>query len=243
MPVHDWTKVEAGTFHAFHTAWITHLSETLNSGVLPTGYYAMPEQHAGRWIADLLTLQMPATSIPADADHGGVAVADAPPKVRQRLTTSLSARAARRTLAIRHVSNHRIVALLEIVSPANKDRASHVNDFVDKLETALAHGVHVLLVDLFARGAFDPLGMHGVLWERIADEPSPDIDNEPVQLASYLAGIQPEAYIDCVAFGQQLPAMPVFLNADRYVSVPLEPTYDQAFRGLPAIYRQALDSL
>ena len=56
MPVHDWTSVDAGTFHAFHTAWITHLSETLNGGLLPSGYYAMPEQHAGRSIADVLTL-------------------------------------------------------------------------------------------------------------------------------------------------------------------------------------------
>lgn len=39
MPVHDWTRVDAGTFHAFHTAWITHLSETLNGGLLPPDYY------------------------------------------------------------------------------------------------------------------------------------------------------------------------------------------------------------
>lgn len=57
MPVHDWKQVDAGTFHAFHTAWITHLSEALNGGVLPSGYYALPEQHAGRFIADVLTLQ------------------------------------------------------------------------------------------------------------------------------------------------------------------------------------------
>jgi hypothetical protein len=35
MPVHDWSQMDAGTFHAFHTAWITHLSETLNGGLLP----------------------------------------------------------------------------------------------------------------------------------------------------------------------------------------------------------------
>lgn len=56
MPVHDWTRVHAGTFHAFHTAWVTHLSEALNGGVLPSGYYALPEQHLGRSIADVLTL-------------------------------------------------------------------------------------------------------------------------------------------------------------------------------------------
>jgi hypothetical protein len=33
MAVHDWTRVDAGTFHAFHTAWITHLSEALNGGL------------------------------------------------------------------------------------------------------------------------------------------------------------------------------------------------------------------
>ena len=48
MPVHDWAQLDAGTFHAFHTAWVTHLSEMMNGGLLPSGYYALPEQHAGR---------------------------------------------------------------------------------------------------------------------------------------------------------------------------------------------------
>ena len=56
MPIHEWTRVDAGTFHAFDTAWVTHLSETMNDGPLPSGYYAMPEQHVGRSIADVLTL-------------------------------------------------------------------------------------------------------------------------------------------------------------------------------------------
>ena len=46
MPVHDWTRVDDGTFHGFHTAWVTHLSEALNSGLLPPDYYALPEQIA-----------------------------------------------------------------------------------------------------------------------------------------------------------------------------------------------------
>ena len=46
MPVHDWTKVNAGTFYDFHTGWITHLKEALNGGLLPDGYYAMSE-HIG----------------------------------------------------------------------------------------------------------------------------------------------------------------------------------------------------
>ena len=46
MPMHDWTKVEAGIFHAFHHRWISALSDVLNGGRLPADYYALPEQIA-----------------------------------------------------------------------------------------------------------------------------------------------------------------------------------------------------
>src|SRR5262245_33541229 len=56
MPVHDWTLVEPGIFHAFHVAWIPEIQRTLNGGLLPQGYYALAEQHMGHAIADVLTL-------------------------------------------------------------------------------------------------------------------------------------------------------------------------------------------
>ena len=46
MPIHDWTRVEDGIFHAFHHDWITELARTLNRGLLPDDYYALPEQQA-----------------------------------------------------------------------------------------------------------------------------------------------------------------------------------------------------
>jgi len=49
------------------------------------------------------------------------------------------------------------------VSPANKDRARHVEEFTDKVLSALNVGVHVLLVDLFPPGPRDPDGLHGIL--------------------------------------------------------------------------------
>ena len=52
MPVHDWTKVDAGIFHDFHTAWVIEIRNILNNGFLPEGYYALAEQHAGRFIPD-----------------------------------------------------------------------------------------------------------------------------------------------------------------------------------------------
>src|SRR5437660_9872197 len=103
MPIQDWTRVEAGIFHAFHVAWIPEIQKTLNGGLLPEGYYALAEQHAGRSIADLLTLHAspahlePLPLLPAT---GGTAMAEAPPRVRRRQTVEPAALARRRTLAI-----------------------------------------------------------------------------------------------------------------------------------------------
>ena len=44
MPIHDWTRVSAGTFHDFHQGWMIEIRNTLNRGVLPEGYYAMADQ-------------------------------------------------------------------------------------------------------------------------------------------------------------------------------------------------------
>lgn len=56
MPVHDWTRVDAGIFHDFHNVWLGELRNVLNGGLLPAGYYAMTEQPAGKYITDVLTL-------------------------------------------------------------------------------------------------------------------------------------------------------------------------------------------
>ena len=47
MPVHDWRRAGAGTFHSFHNGWIAHLTEALNGGLLPPDYYAL----ASKWPA------------------------------------------------------------------------------------------------------------------------------------------------------------------------------------------------
>jgi len=85
MPTHDWTRVEAGIFHDFHTVWIGAIRNSLNEGLLPSGYYALAEQHAGKMISDVLTLHTaeaaPDELPPLPPDTGGIAVAEAPPRV------------------------------------------------------------------------------------------------------------------------------------------------------------------
>jgi hypothetical protein len=58
MPLHDWTRVDAGLFHAFHQRWISALCDTLNSGALPPDYFALPEQFVRGSIPDRSTSQL-----------------------------------------------------------------------------------------------------------------------------------------------------------------------------------------
>jgi hypothetical protein len=246
MPVHDWTRVDAGIFHAFHLSWLAGLQDALNDGILPADYYALAEQHAGRLIPDVLTLQVgdgPRPDPAPAAEPGGTAVADAPPKTRRRHSVETAAKGRRRSLAIRHVSGHRLVALLEIVSPSNKDRAASVRDLVTKIVTALEYGVHVLFVDLFPPGHHNPQGLHGEVLQRL-EEPEHIYDlpaDEPLTLASYAAGPVIDMYIEHLAPGVPLPDMPLFFLADRYVNVPFELTYQEAFHSMPAFWRGVLE--
>lgn len=246
MPVHDWTRVEAGIYHAFHTAWAGEIQKALNGGILPPGYYVLAEQHVGQSIADVLTLHAPPTVTelpPLPEVAGATAVAEAPPRVRRRQVIEPSARTRRRSLAVRHVSGHRLIALMEMVSPANKDRAAHVEEFAAKAASTLDFGVHLLIVDLFPPGLHDPQGIHGVIQEYLG--PSNDVydlpSKEPLTLASYAAGPQVEAFLEHVGVGDLLPDMPLFLQSDRYVNVPLDATYEAAYHGMPSFWRAVLE--
>lgn len=248
MSVHDWTLVDAGIYHDFHMSWITHLKERLNEGLLPKGYYAMSEQHAGRRIADILTLHAntplsdwPPPPLPA---AGGTILAESPPKVRHKRSIEQELRSRRRSLSIRHVSGHHLIAIVEIVSLANKDRPQSIVQFAEKVESMLNAGIHVLLVDLFPPGLHDPQGMHDAIqqclnsFEERYDLPA----DEPLTLASYVAGPCVEVYLERLAVGGVLPDdMPLFLHPDRYINVPLESTYQQAYRGVPEFWREVLE--
>ena len=84
MPIHDWTRVEAGIFHAFHHDWITEISRALNDGRLPDQYYALPEQITGDFGPDVLTLSR-MTPLDSTGPSGGIVLELAPPKVDLRM--------------------------------------------------------------------------------------------------------------------------------------------------------------
>ena len=81
MPLHDWTRVDAGIFHAFHHSWSTDIARALNRRILPEDYYALPEQPAAGFGPHVLTLQgsrddADGSAVPVSSgDHAGLLVA------------------------------------------------------------------------------------------------------------------------------------------------------------------------
>ena len=244
MPVHDWTRVDAGIFHDFHHTWITEIKRALNGGLLPPDHYALAEQIAGGLGPDVLTLQRPANGAPPPNEpSGGVILATAPPKVQFRLRAEPDLYAAKaKAVTIRHASDHRVIAVIEIVSPGNKNNRHGLRAFVGKALELLKGGIHLLIVDLFPPGPRDPQGIHKAIWDELIDNDFLLPADKPLTLAAYLADPWPEAFIEPVAIGAVLPEMPVFLTSDTYVPLPLESTYQSAWEAVPSFWRDILQA-
>ena len=251
MPIHDWKRVSAGTFHDFHHAWISELRRSLNGGLLPDGYYAQAEQVATQVVPDVLTLQEvsdptdtgPASHPGTNGDSGGIAVAEAPPRVSlHEAGIEASVLALRRKqLVIRHASGDRVIALIEIVSPGNKDKTVAIDAFVSKALGALNAGYHLLILDLLPPGPLEPRGMHAAIWDNIGRRYEPPA-GKPLALAAYVAGTGGECYVEPTAVGTPLIDMPLFLDPGHYVNVPLESTYLAAYEGVPRRWKTVIEA-
>jgi hypothetical protein len=178
MPVHDWTRVQAGIFHAFHHSWIEEIARALNRGVLPADYYALPEQFAAGFGPDVLTLQETGDDNGASGGDprdiptsGETAVQLVPPKLQPVAETDMQFyRRKQKALVVRQVSGDRIVAVIEIVSPGNKAARNPLHAFVAKAAEFLENGIHLLLIDLHPPGRRDPNGIRGEIWQEIAGQ-------------------------------------------------------------------------
>ncbi len=250
--IHDWTRVSAGDWHNFHLSWIAEFKRVLNHRVLPDGYYAQVEKPDGGYTPDVLTFEAGPNAgeleaDPADdANLGGAAGGTATlaePQSRLRLTAAAADWFAgrRRPLGIRSESGDRLVALLELTSPSNKDRPSSVQKFVGKVEDAIVSGVHVALIDLFPpRRADGPGGLIGAASEACGFEDYDPPSEKPLCVASIVAADPRRLYAEPLAVGDALPDLPIFLTPGRWVPVPLASTYAAAWEATPKRWRKVI---
>lgn len=250
MPVHDWTRVIAGTFHHFHHEWITSISRSLNTGLLPSEYYAMAEQITGGLGPDVVALGNMDSNSDDDDQVGGESeissrggVLTAMPKTRFTMKAEVEIYAQKQNrVVIRHRSGDDVVAIIEIVSPGNKSSRHALQSFVNKTYELLNAGIHLLIIDVLPPGLRDPQGIHAAIWDDIDENGEQFVlpPGELLTLAAYTGGLERQAFIEPVAVGKPLPDMPLFLRPPRHVMVPLEATYQAAFAGVPERWRREL---
>jgi hypothetical protein len=242
MSIHDWTRVDAGTFHHFHHRWTADLCAALNAGGLPPDYFALSEQVISGPVPDVLTLRLRDRDDKTEASRSGTAVATAAPRTRfiTRVEEEQYSRQANR-LVIRHRLG-RVIAVIEIVSPGNKSSRDALRAFVEKMTNLLREGVHLLVIDLFPPSRRDPEGIHKAIWDELKDEPFELPPEKPLTLAAYSAGVVKTAYVEPVAVGDVLPDMPLFLEPEAHVPAPLEETYQTAWNSCPAVLKELLTS-
>ncbi len=147
------------------------------------GVLCAAEQIAGGLGPDVLTLEGPVVDEEDDETSGiggaptAIAIAEKPPKVQLHAKAEVDQYARKASaIAIRHSSNHKVVAIIEIVSPGNKSSRHALSKFVAKAVEFLEAGVHRLIIDLIPPGTFDPRGIHAAIWEDYTGEqfmPSP----------------------------------------------------------------------
>ena len=226
MPIHDWTRVPSGLFHDFHQRWTAEISNTLNRGVMPPGYYSYVEQRVGGPEPDVIAVELGESKKAKRKSQGNLALLD-PPKTKlvHRLEPEsiLYSRKANRITIRHHLGD--VVAIIEIVSPGNKESRSHFKEFIDKTAAFIRNGIHVLIVDLFPPTKRDPQGIHRAMLDEFGSVPFAPPRSKPLTLASYQASYPFTAYVEPVSVGDAMPDMPLFITKDAHVPVPLEATY------------------
>jgi hypothetical protein len=238
MPIHDWTRVESRVFHDFHNTWLIELKKSLNGGVLPPGHYALTDVRVGITGPDVATFRATPSSPTAPSP-----VAPAVALVERPTGRPVRRQARPRTVRVFESSGHQLVAVVELVSAANKDRRGRVRQFAEKVYAYLTSGVHVMVVDLLPPTPSAPNGFHPEIWSYFGRPRYVPPADAPLTLVGYRAdGDDPRAYIEPTAVGRVLTPMPLFLSGAVFVDVPLEETYLRAFAETPSEWRRVLEA-
>jgi hypothetical protein len=240
MPIHDWTRVDPGLFHHFHQDWSIEIARALNSGRLPKGYYALVEQRLKGPEPDVIAVETGRKGS-AGPSNGTTAVFDRPrTRIVEQVETDAAvyARKANR-ITVRHQLGE-VVAVIEIVSPGNKDSRNSLRSFVEKAAAFLRAGVNLLVIDLFPPTRRDPQGIHKAIADEFHETEFDLPPGKPLTFVAYAASYPLTAYIEPVAAGDPLPDMALFLTADEHIPAPLEATYAATWAVCPEPIRELL---
>jgi hypothetical protein len=210
------------------------------SRVLPEDFTAEPRVHLGSYFEiDVCAYEndQPETvGWTSAGGSGGVATATwAPSQPTLALEADLPEQYEYEVLVYDQSRGRLLVAAVEIVSPANKDRPENRRAFVARCAALLQKRVCISLVDLVTTRQFN---LYTDLLDLI-DRSDPAFAAPPpatyaVTCRGRKVGIQPrlETWAYPVVVGQTLPTLPIWLTEDLAVALDLEASYEATCRAL-----------
>jgi hypothetical protein len=240
MPLRDHFRAPLDDITAregFHGGWPMVIVQRLGK-LLPPRYVAAPRVHSGTQAEiDVATYDTEEESFSAESSgNGGVATAVwAPAQPTLAVATDLPDMDEYEVRVYDTKGGRRLVAAVEIVSPANKDRPETRRLFVAKCAALLQQRVSLVIVDLVTVRNFN---LYGDLLE-LFGQGDPSLGTEPSAL--YAAACRwrvkeqtrlLETWYQPLALAGALPTLPLWLTHKFSVPLELEESYEQTCRDL-----------
>jgi hypothetical protein len=202
---------------------------------LPAGYVAEPRVHSGSRVEiDIAAFEqddVPVLSRQIETSGGVATAVWAPGQPSLAVETTLPDEDDYEVRIFDARRGRHLVAAIEIVSPANKDRPEHRNIFIAKCVALLQKGVAVSIVDLVTI-------RHGNLYAELLaaighddptlGEPAPGLYAASCRWTRRDQKTLLEAWSHVLTVGQPLPTLPLWLSRELVVPLNLEQSYEQA---------------
>lgn len=205
---------------------------------LPRRYFAEPRVHLGTSAEiDVAAFENEDENFLSADDgngtDGGVATAVwAPPQPTLVLTTDLPTQDVYEVRVFDEKRRSRLVAAIEIVGPANKDRPEHRREFAAKCAGLLRLGVSVVIVDVVTTRTQN-------LYQEFLDligqtdpklNPTPPLYTVSCRIKKREIEWQMETWLHTLNLGKALPTVPLWLAENLAVPLELEESYEQTCR-------------
>ncbi len=237
MPLRDRFRPPVSSrssWEGFHGMWPATIVQQLVR-VLPDDYTAEPRVHLGSYFEiDVCAYE---NGEPKEAkfssgeSSGPVATATwAPPEPTFTTDIELADQYEYEVLIYDQSRGRLLVAAVEIVSPANKDRPENRRGFVTKCAALLQQGVCVSIVDLVTTRNFNLY----VDMLRLIDRPDPVFTPNPPWVYAVTCRYrktgrtsQLQSWAYPLVVGQPLPHLPIWLSNELHVRLELEASYEE----------------
>ncbi len=214
---------------SFHGAWAEAMASHLNRSLLPERFVAEARVKLGGQVEIDVGTFADTPMVPS-SEAGGVAVW-APPRPVATTLADFQDPDVFEVQVLSEGEGPRLVAAIELVSPANKDRPANRRMFAVKCASYLHSGVSVIIVDVVTERAGN---LHAELLDLLRLQIStPGQGAHDLYACAHRTmpasqGIRLEAWAYALTLGGSLPTLPLWIQPDLCLPLELEATYHAA---------------